>query len=396
VNPPHPAEHVDVVIVGARCAGAATAMLLARQGLRVVVLDRGERGWDTTSTHALLRGAIVQLARWGLLEQVRAAGTPAVRRAVFHYGDTATAVPVGGADGADPLYAPRRTVLDPILVDAARAAGADVRFGTTVTGLVRDGAGRVAGAWVRGPRGRTSTVLATLTVGADGRGSAVARAVGAPVLMAASGGGFAYAHVFGLGDDAYDWWYRTGLTAGLIPTNDERACVFVGAPATRVRDELRPDTTAGFLRLLGAAAPELAAAVAAAPGSERVRTWVGPPSVVRRPWGPGWALVGDAGSSTDPLSAHGITDALRDAELLARTAVERWDRVHRDDAALRPYQEVRDRLSAGVVATTAEIAAYGWTTATVEPLVRRLSAVMTAEVEHLHGLDEPWALQPAS
>jgi 2-polyprenyl-6-methoxyphenol hydroxylase-like FAD-dependent oxidoreductase len=397
VHAPATTEEVDVVVVGARCAGAATAMLLARQGLRVVVVDRGERGRDTTSTHALLRGAVVQLDRWGLLATVRAAGTPAVRQAVFHYGDAATTVPVGGREGSDPLYAPRRTVLDPILVDAARAAGADVRFGTTVTGLVREARGRVAGVRVRGPRGGTATVRARLTVGADGRGSPVARAVGAPVLVdAGDGGAVAYAHVLGLGEDAYEWWYRTGLTAGLIPTNDERACVFVGASAPRLRAEVQRDASAGFLRLLAAAAPPLADAVAAAPASGRVRTWVATPSVVRRPWGPGWALVGDAGSSIDPLSAHGITDALRDAELLARVVVAQWHDIARDGSVLQPYQEVRDRLSAGIVATTAAIASYEWTTATVEPLVRQLSAAMNAEVAHLRDLEPPVELQPAS
>lgn len=139
------ASPYDVVVVGARPAGAATAMVLARAGLRVLVVDRSRYGADTLSTHALLRGGVLQLARWGLLNEVIAAGTPPVQRSVFHYGEERIEVPIRPAAGVDALYAPRRTVLDPILVDAARDAGAEVRFGLTVTGLCRDGTGRVTG-----------------------------------------------------------------------------------------------------------------------------------------------------------------------------------------------------------------------------------------------------------
>lgn len=127
----HPQSPCDVVVVGARPAGAATAMVLARAGLRVVVIDRSYYGADTVSTHALMRGGVLQLARWGLLDQVVAAGTPPVRGSVFHYGDDRIRVPIKPGFGVEALYAPRRTVLDPILVDAARDAGAEVRFGVT-------------------------------------------------------------------------------------------------------------------------------------------------------------------------------------------------------------------------------------------------------------------------
>ena len=115
---------LDVVIVGARAAGAATALLLARAGLRVQVVDRSRYGADTLSTHALLRGAVVQLHRWGLLDRVVAAGTPPIRATSFDYGSGPITLRMKPSHGVDALYAPRRTVLDPILVDAARAAGA--------------------------------------------------------------------------------------------------------------------------------------------------------------------------------------------------------------------------------------------------------------------------------
>ena len=136
-------EPFDVVVIGARCAGAATALLLARQGHRVLVLDRAKKGSDTLSTHALMRGGVVQLDRWGLLDHIVAAGTPPIRETTFHYGDDAKTLVLKPAGGVDALYAPRRTILDQVLVDAAIAAGAEFRFGVTVTDLDRAAEGRV-------------------------------------------------------------------------------------------------------------------------------------------------------------------------------------------------------------------------------------------------------------
>jgi len=157
--------HYDVIIAGARCAGAATALLLARQGARVLVLDKSRYGTDTLSTHALMRGAVVQLHRWGLLPAVAGAGTPPVRSTTFHLADAVTTILVKPKHGVEALY-------------AARSAGADVRFGTSLTGLRRDRAGRVTG--ITGRAGGTHLeASADLVVGADGRRSTVARWVGA-------------------------------------------------------------------------------------------------------------------------------------------------------------------------------------------------------------------------
>src|SRR3954447_24662036 len=128
----------DVVVVGARCAGAATAMLLARAGARVALIDRSPLGSDTLSTHALMRAGALQLDRWGLLDEVRDAGTPPVKRTIFRYGPASTTVTLKPLRGVDALYAPRRTVLDRILVEAARDAGATVVLGTSVTDLLTD------------------------------------------------------------------------------------------------------------------------------------------------------------------------------------------------------------------------------------------------------------------
>lgn len=194
------AERYDVVVVGARAAGAATALLLARAGTRVLVVDRSRHGADTLSTHALLRAGVVQLARWGLLEQVAASGAPAVRTNAFHYGDERIDVPIKPGHGVDALYAPRRTVLDPILVDAACAAGAEVRFGVSVTGLSRNETGRVTGVLGRDHTGAGFTAQARMTVGADGMSSRVARLAGAPVERSARNAAAAI----------YGYWGRSG------------------------------------------------------------------------------------------------------------------------------------------------------------------------------------------
>lgn len=135
----------DAVIVGARCAGAATAMMLAHGGARVLALERSRHGSDTLSTHALMRGGVSQLHRWGLLDRVKASGMTPVAATTFYYGEESVEVEIKPKGRIDALYAPRRDVLDKILVDAAVEAGAEVRHGVEVTDLNRDEHGRLVG-----------------------------------------------------------------------------------------------------------------------------------------------------------------------------------------------------------------------------------------------------------
>src|SRR5215831_9006771 len=151
-------SHYDAVIIGARCAGAATALLLARSRAKVLVVDRQAYGSDTMSTHALMRGAVVQLKRWGLIPSVVAAGTPAIRSTTFHYGDEAIRIDIKPDHGVDCLFAPRRTVLDRLLVDAAREAGAEVRHGIALAALQFSSEARVIGATLRDASGACTTV----------------------------------------------------------------------------------------------------------------------------------------------------------------------------------------------------------------------------------------------
>jgi 2-polyprenyl-6-methoxyphenol hydroxylase-like FAD-dependent oxidoreductase len=379
--PTHPTY--DVLVVGARVAGAATAMLLARAGLRVLVVDQRRPGSDTLSTHALMRGGVIQLSRWGLLDAVRAAGTPPVHRTVVRYGDTDEVVDLKPIPHCDALYAPRRTVLDELLVAAAERAGAEVRFGVRVTGLVRADDGRVVGARVRGPDGRAREIRARLTVGADGIRSRVARDVGAATYgLAQHTSALILGYLDGVEVDGYQWLYGLSASAGLIPTNDGQVCAWVSVPAAGF-GALRAGRAEGFHATFATVAPDWAAVLREARHVGPLRGFAGSPGFLRHPWGRGWALVGDASHFKDPLSAHGMTDALRDAELLADAVLVAVDDPQQEAAALAAYHDLRDELSRDLHALVARAAAYDWSMAELRELLVAISASMRAEVAHL-------------
>lgn len=370
----------DAVVVGARAAGAATAMLLARAGLRVLVVDRGQEGTDTLSTHALMRAGVLQLHRWGLLDAVRAAGTPVVRRATFHYGEEALPVDIKARDGVDGLYAPRRTVLDPILIGAARAAGAQVEHGTAVLELVHDQAGRVRGAVLRRSDRRPERVEAPLVIGADGLRSRVAAHVAAPAERTGRHAtAVVYGYWSGLRVDGYHWHYRPGVSAGVIPTNGDETCVFAAMPPARFHAE-RAGLDALYRSVLAEAAPELADALGGATLERRLHAFPGAPGFMRRAWGAGWALVGDAGYFKDPLTAHGLTDALRDAELLARAVLAGGAE------ALAGYQAARDRAGVAFFELSDRVASFEWDLEALKPVHRALAAELAAETELVRAL----------
>jgi 2-polyprenyl-6-methoxyphenol hydroxylase-like FAD-dependent oxidoreductase len=379
----HERPAYDAVIVGARVAGAATALLLARFGLRVLLVDRGRLGADTMSTHALMRGGVLQLSRWGLLDAVVAAGTPPVYRTTFRYADDVVPVAVKPSLGVAALYAPRRTVLDPILVDAAAAAGADVRFGVAVADVSRDERGRVDGVVGRTRTGEVFRARARFVVGADGIRSTVAERVRAPVeRIGSSVAAVTYGHWTGLETDGYEWNFRRDAASGVVPTNGGQACVYVSASPRRIGRGGRETLT----RIVAESSPPLAERLAAAAAPAALRTFTGSRGRVRRSWGEGWALVGDAGYFKDPLTAHGQTDALRDAELLARALFAAITGDLPEHEALAGYQRTRDELSSTFFELTDVIAGHGWTDDEIQVLLRRLSAAMSDEVKTLSDL----------
>jgi flavin-dependent dehydrogenase len=387
-NVPATDQDYDVVVVGARVAGAATAMLLARGGLRVALLDRGRYGTDTLSTHGLMRAGVLQLSRWGLLQRIVGAGTPPVPLTTFHYGDQERVqISIRPSQGVDALYAPRRYLLDRVLVDAALDAGVDVLHGARVTELLRDRSGRVSGVRVgTGPVRRD--IPSRFVVGADGIASVVARDVGAATLREGKwASAVQYAYYSGAGSAGYEWAYGDGAAAGMIPTNDGQHCVFVSTTPERMRALRSHHTARGtFDTLFRLAAPTLVGRLADATRESRQHGWAGICGYVRRSAGPGWALVGDAAYFKDPITAHGITDALRDAELLASAVLEAMSGARPEAVALAAYEVTRDRLSEQLFQVSDEVAAYDWEIDEVPGLMRRVSAAMTDEVEYLESL----------
>ncbi|HSM04741.1 MAG TPA: FAD-dependent monooxygenase [Longimicrobiales bacterium] len=372
----------DVVIAGARVAGAATALLLARQGMRVLVVDPLPRGRDTLSTHALMRGGVLQLHRWGVLDRIAEAGTPALELTTFDYGDEVIPIPIKAKGGIDALYAPRRTVLDPILLQAAEDAGAEVVHGVRFAEPTRDARGRVDGVWLEAAGWRVR-VEASSVVGADGVRSRVAESVDAGMrFRAAHTTASIYGYWPGLPDHEYRWFFRPGVGAGIIPTNDGLACVFVSVPPEIFRRERGTGLQALFTRALRGVDRELAERTASGAAGP-LRAFAGQRGFVRRSSGPGWALVGDAGFFKDPLTAHGITDALRDAELLARALTEGTDE------AVRSYEAQRDEVSHGLMEVTDRIASLEWDMPEVKALHHRLSEEMKPGTRLIETWDAP-------
>jgi 2-polyprenyl-6-methoxyphenol hydroxylase-like FAD-dependent oxidoreductase len=379
-------SHYDVVVVGARCAGAATAFLLAQSGAKVLLVDRQQYGSDTMSTHALMRSAVLQLKRWGLVPSIAAAGTPAIRSTTFHYGDEVVRVDIKPDHGVDCLLAPRRTVLDPLLVDAAREAGAAVRHGVGLSELQFAGDGRVIGVLLRDGSGACMTVRSDIVIGADGRQSTVAQLVDSQILVEGSNAsGIVFGYFADLNGDGLHWYFAKNAAAGVIPTNLGH-CVFAAVPTSQFVTTFRGDAMAGFLQVLASNCPELRAKVEGATLIGRLRSFGGAKSYLRHCHGAGWALVGDAGYFKDPLTAHGITDALRDAQLLSLGIVQGGTR------GLQSYQRERDALSLPLMRTTDAIASFSWDFDEVKQLHSDLSAAMKTEANHIANSCHPASL----
>jgi 2-polyprenyl-6-methoxyphenol hydroxylase-like FAD-dependent oxidoreductase len=368
------ARPYDAIVVGARCAGAPTATLLARKGYRVLAVDRSTFPSDTVSTHLIHPPGVDALGRWGLLDRVAATGCPAIHTYAFDLGPfTLTGSP--GADRADVAYAPRRTVLDKILVDAASAAGVDVREGFAVEEIVFDG-NRVAGIRGRSRGGATVTERARVVVGADGLHSVVAKAVAAeryrekaPLLAAY------YSYWSGLPmDGRFEVYNRPRRAFGAWPTNDGLTLVIGGWPYSEFESN-KSDIEGTFLKVIDLV-PDFADRLRRARREER---FVGMPvpGYFCKPFGPGWALVGDAGYNKDFITAQGIQDAFRDAELCVRALDEAFSGRHPFDEAMATYQAARDEHVLPMYDFTAELAS-------LEPPPPELGQILAAA----HGNQE--------
>jgi 2-polyprenyl-6-methoxyphenol hydroxylase-like FAD-dependent oxidoreductase len=348
----------DAIVVGARVAGASTALLLARRGLKVLAVDRARFPSDTVSTHQVQVPGVARLLRWGVLDKVIAAGTPPARRVRFDPGPAVLRGRLPVVDGVDAVYSPRRTVLDNVLVDAAREAGAEVRERFAVEDLLvcED---RVVGIRGRGDGG-TATERAPLVVGADGRHSIVARRVGSPVLRETPPRSVAaYTYWWGVPVDGGEMYSRAEdrRMVGVWPTNDDLVITYVAAPASEWA-AVRADPRGSLLLTLDRCG-DLGERVRAGRQEHRIVLTPDVPNWVRRPYGPGWALVGDAGLVMDPVTGMGISDALRDAEFLVDAIMTALESGLPSDALLAAYQSRRDGSVLPMYEFTVDLAGFG-------------------------------------
>ena len=324
----------DVIVCGARCAGSPTAMLLARAGHRVLLVDRATFPSDTVSTHFLHPPGVAALGRWGLAGRLAATGCPPITRYNFDFGP----VVLRGSPGT--AYCPRRTVLDTLLADAAVEAGAELRQGFTVEELVVED-GRATGVRGHDRGGRTITERARVVVGADGKHSRVAAAVGAPSYHERAMVECAcYAYWSGVATDGFELFVRPDRAMAALPTHDGHTLVLVAWPVSEM-EAFRTDVEGNYLRTLDMV-PALAERVRAGRRESRFHTAGDLPGFFRRPYGPGWALVGDAGYTCDPSTAQGISDALRDAERVASALDDALSGRRPYDDALAASHRARD------------------------------------------------------
>lgn len=343
----------DAIVVGARCAGAPTAMLLAQQGHRVLLVDRSTFPSDTLSTLVIQPAGVAALQRWDLFEDVAATGCPPIVGYTFDFGPVVISGRPRPVDGNATAIAPRRTVLDKILVDAAARAGTEVREGFTVDEVVFDD-GVVIGVRGHVDGGAEVVERARVVIGADGHNSRVARAVDAaryrekPVLENAF---YTFWHDLPVG--AFTTLIRGDRGLAAIPTNDDLTLLLVGCPFAQA-SEFRRDVEANYFEAIKRD-PEWADMVSGATREGRF-TGGGVPNFFRKPYGDGWVLVGDAGYTKDPITAQGIANAFIDAERVAAALGEVWAGEASFDDALGRYQADRDAAALPMYEFTTQLA----------------------------------------
>jgi 2-polyprenyl-6-methoxyphenol hydroxylase-like FAD-dependent oxidoreductase len=331
----------DAIVVGARCGGSPTAMLLARAGHKVLLVDRSTFPSEIPNGHFIHHQGPRLLHKWGLLDRIRASNCPEHARNTTDFGDyrmTATEQRVNGVAWG---YGPRRKVLDQILLEAAIEAGVEFRPGFSVEGYEQEG-DRITG--IRGVArdGGTSVVeRARITIGADGRNSKLAQAVRAEVFQYhAPLTCFYFTHFSDVGNEGFELYSRAGNAAFSFVTNDDLLTIFVCWPIECFK-EVRADVERHFLGTLDTFG-NFGERVRAGRRAERFYGTADLPNFFRKPFGPGWALVGDAGYHKDPFMALGVADAFRDADLLAYAVHRGLSGQAPIDQALADYEKQRN------------------------------------------------------
>ena len=361
----------DVIVVGARCAGSPTAMLLARKGYRVLAVDRATFPSDTVSTHILHPLGVRAMSRWGLLDRLAATGCPPIHTYAFDFGPFTISGAPGRGD-APVAYCPRRTILDKLLADAAVQSGAEIREGFSVEEILIEDR-RVVGIKGRSKHGGSVIERAPAVVGADGRTSLVAEAVQAeqydekPPLLAAY-----YTYWSGLPmDGRFENYIRNRRGFAVAPTHDDLTMVIVGWPIAEFAEN-KKDIEGHYLKTIELA-PDFAERLRGAKQEARF-TGAAVPNYFRKPYGPGWALVGDAGYNRDFITGQGIMDAFHDAELCTTALDRTFSGTRPFDVAMGEYQRTRDARVKAMYEFTCQLA-------TLEPPPPEMQQLFSA----IHG-----------
>ncbi|MFI6055122.1 NAD(P)/FAD-dependent oxidoreductase [Streptomyces violascens] len=330
----------DIIVIGARCAGSPTAMLFAQQGYRVLLLEKATFPQDTLSSHYIHTQGVALLKRWGLLDRLRDAGC----RPIDHQSYEAPGVRIDGfslpIDGQRTTYAPRRYVLDPILADGAVAAGVEFREGCAVNDLLWED-DRVVGVRYTTPGGAVATDRARLVVGADGMRSLVARKAGAPYVIEHPRMTCTYYSYWSGVPSHFELYERPGRWIGVIPTNDDLTLLMTYFPQDEFSG-VRKDVEPFYLDAFRTTAPELYERMQAGKREEQLYGTGHQENFFRKAFGPGWALVGDAVTHKDSITARGITEAFVQAEsLTGHIGQQLHDDAALDDA-LQAYEDDLD------------------------------------------------------
>lgn len=345
----------DAIIIGARCAGSSTAMLLSRKGYRVLLVDRATFPSDTISGHFIQAAGVARLKQWGILDKLSATNCPPLLSFTFDLGDfslTGTPPPI---DGISEGYGPRRFVFDKILVDAAVDAGAELRESFTVEELLWED-NRVTG--IRGHTKGSSTVTekARVVIGADGAYSFVARSVQSPQYNINNSYTCSYySYWSGINISNAELYPRNNRFIVAMPTNDGLTLV-AALWSKKEFAEFRSDIENNLLKTIAEHAPNLSERISDGYREERFYGTAGMPNFFRKPFGQGWALAGDAGYHKDPITAQGMTDSFRDAELLATALDESFAGNRTLEEALSDYERQRNEAVKSMYEFTCELA----------------------------------------
>jgi flavin-dependent dehydrogenase len=375
-------ETFDVAVVGARCAGSATARLLAQRGLRVLVLDKASFPSDTVSTHGIQPYGVDLLRRWGLLDKVLATNVPYAHSLGSRLGELDT--DVTWDPGSCQLMAPRRIELDDVLVQAARARGAEVRERATCRELITEHE-TVVGVRYSDPQDRTREIRARLVVGADGASSFVAKAVQAPRYdVRPSSISFRYAYYSGVQIERMELAWSHPLFSWAFPTNDNLTCM-IGAMPHADLTAFADDADQALVGLFARTSPRLADALRAGKRETRFLGCRGRAARRVAAHGPGWALCGDAGYFKDPVTGTGISDAFAGAQLLADALIEGFEDPGALPESLARYQSRRDELFAETYEVPACLSSLGWTNDELPGLILNI-APSPEKLEKILGL----------